>query len=206
MTSTLVFTLFFILAFVFILKDSIIVVKQQEAIVIESLGKFSRILYAGLHFIVPFVDAPRRINRIEKCITRDGHTYYAPVYSKIVDLKETVYDFQGQNIITKDNVKINVNVILDYQIIDPKKAVYQVENLPEAIKKLTQTNLRNLVGQLSLDEALVSRDVINDELREIFGKVADKWGIKVNRVELQDIIPPESIQQSMEKEKKTEQE
>ena len=95
--------------------------------------------------------------------------------------------------------------MLYFQIVDARRALYSIENLPEAIEKLTQTNLRNLVGQLALDETLVSRDIINDKLRDILDKATDKWGVKVNRVELQDIVPPASIQQAMEKEKKAEQ-
>ena len=192
-------------ALVILVKNCIIIVKQQQAVVIESFGKFSKILNPGLNFIMPIVDTPRQIIRIEKGRTLDGRLYYAPSYSKVIDLRETVYDFPRQNVITKDNVTISINALLYFQIVDPKRAVYQIENLPEAIEKLTQTNLRNLVGQLALDETLVSRDIINDKLREILDKATDKWGVKVNRVELQDIVPPASIQQAMEKEKKAEQ-
>ena len=137
--------------------------------------------------------------------TLDGRAYNQTVYSSRISLREAVYDFPRQNVITKDNVTISINALIFYQIIDAKKAVYNIENLPNAIEKLTQTNLRNLVGQLALDETLVSRDIINDKLREILDKATDKWGVKVNRVELQDIVPPASIQQAMEKEKKAEQ-
>ena len=143
--------------------------------------------------------------KIDKQKTMDGRTYSILNYSPRIDLRETVYDFPRQNVITKDNVTISINALLYFQIIDAKKAIYSIENLPEAIEKLTQTNLRNLVGQLALDETLVSRDIINDKLREILDKATDKWGVKVNRVELQDIVPPASIQQAMEKEKKAEQ-
>ena len=119
-------------------------------------------------------------------------------------MREAVYDFPRQNVITKDNASISINALLYFQIVDPKSAVYEIQNLPEAIEKLTQTNLRNLVGQLDLDESLVSRDKINHELRAILDDATNKWGVKVNRVELQDIIPPTDIQTAMEKQMKAE--
>ncbi len=192
------------LALIFVLKGCIIV-QQQEAVIIQRLGQYSKTLAPGLHWIVPFFDSPRPMLKIEKQKTLDGRTYSTITYSPRIDLRETVYDFPRQNVITKDNVTISINALLYFQIIDAQKALYSIENLPEAIEKLTQTNLRNLVGQLALDETLVSRDIINDKLREILDKATDKWGVKVNRVELQDIVPPASIQQAMEKEKKAEQ-
>ena len=183
----------------------IIIVQQQEAVIVQRLGQYSKTLSPGLHWIVPFIESPRPMLRIQKQKSFDGTTYSVLNYSPRIDLRESVYDFPRQNVITKDNVTISINALLYYQIIDAKKAIYSIENLPEAIEKLTQTNLRNLVGQLALDETLVSRDIINDKLREILDKATDKWGVKVNRVELQDIVPPASIQQAMEKEKKAEQ-
>ncbi len=198
------FSIIFIIILVIILSGMKIV-KQQEAMIIESFGKYSQTLTPGLHWITPFVDQPRHILRMEKRAGLDGRTFNSLVSSPRIDLRETVLDFPRQNVITKDNVTISINALLYFQIVDPKKALYQIENLPDAIEKLTQTNLRNLVGQLALDETLVSRDIINDKLREILDKATDKWGVKVNRVELQDIVPPSSIQNAMEKEKKAEQ-
>lgn len=194
-----------IIAVIIYVLKGIIIVQQQEAIIIQRLGQYSQTLAPGLHWIVPFIEAPRPMLKIEKQKTMDGRTYSVLSYSPRIDLRETVYDFPRQNVITKDNVTISINALLYFQIIDARKALYSIENLPEAIEKLTQTNLRNLVGQLALDETLVSRDIINDKLREILDKATDKWGVKVNRVELQDIVPPASIQQAMEKEKKAEQ-
>ena len=186
-------------------KACIIIVQQQEAVIIEDLGKFSRVLAPGLNFINPIFERPRPMLKLEKQRAIDGRVFSTQTYSPRIDLRETVYDFPRQNVITKDNVTISINALLYFQIVDAKKALYSIENLPEAIEKLTQTNLRNLVGHLALDETLVSRDIINDKLREILDKATDKWGVKVNRVELQDIVPPASIQQAMEKEKKAEQ-
>ena len=203
----MLFTLILILliaVIIFVLKAAVIV-RNQEAVIIEQLGKYSRILPPGLNWIIPVYETKRSMLKIDKQKGIDGRTYSVIRYSDVIDLRETVYDFPRQSVITKDNVTISINALLYFQIVDPKKAVYQIENLPEAIEKLTQTNLRNLVGQLALDETLVSRDTINDKLREVLDKATDKWGVKVNRVELQDIVPPASIQQAMEKEKKAEQ-
>jgi len=115
-----------------------------------------------------------------------------------------VYDFPRQNVITKDNVAIEINALLYFQITDPVKAVYEIANLPDAIEKLTQTTLRNVIGELDLDETLASRDTINAKLRAILDEATDKWGVKVNRVELQDINPPKDIKEAMEKQMRAE--
>ena len=116
-----------------------------------------------------------------------------------IDLREQIYDFPRQNVITKDNVSITINALIYFQIVDSKSAVYEIENLPDAIEKLTQTTLRNLVGQMDLQETLTSRGKINDELRTTLDEATNKWGVKVNRVEIQDIFPPADIQASMDK-------
>uniref|UniRef100_A0A2B4R8S9 Tail-specific protease n=1 Tax=Stylophora pistillata TaxID=50429 RepID=A0A2B4R8S9_STYPI len=121
-----------------------------------------------------------------------------------IDLRETVYDFPSQNVITKDNVNVQINALLYFQVMDPVKAVYEIENLPDAIEKLTQTTLRNVVGELELDESLSSRDIINSKLKSILDDATNKWGVKVNRVELQDINPPEDIKEAMEKQMRAE--
>ena len=133
-----------------------------------------------------------------------GESY--SVYSTVdkIDLRESVFDFPRQNVITKDNVTISINALLYFQIIDPKSAVYEIENLPEAIEKLTQTTLRNVIGEMDLDTTFTSRDIINEKLRAILDDATNKWGVKINRVELQDIIPPKEIQNAMEKQMKAE--
>ena len=190
-------------AIAIVLKGCIIV-EQQEVIIVQRLGKYKETLGAGLNFIVPFIDAPKSIYKKVSTTYPDGRTYSYMQKSNRLDLRETVYDFPRQNVITKDNVSISINALLYFQIIDPKSAVYEIQNLPDAIEKLTQTTLRNLVGQLDLDETLVSRDKINNELRAILDEATNKWGVKVNRVELQDIIPPSDIQSAMEKQMKAE--
>lgn len=182
----------------------ILIVQQQEVVIIERLGKYEKMLESGLNFILPILDAPRGMAKRVTQRGLDGTVYsYSKEVSRI-DLRETVFDFPRQNVITKDNVTITINALLYFQIVDAKKAVYAIANLPDAIEKLTQTTLRNLVGQLDLDETLVSRDKINQELRAILDEATNKWGVKVNRVELQDIIPPADIQSSMEKQMKAE--
>lgn len=191
------------LAIVFVSKG-VIIVQQAEVVIVERLGKFDRVLQSGFNFIIPVIEAPRAIDWKVTQKGFDGSTYSLIQKRTKIDLREAVYDFPRQNVITKDNVSISINALLYFQIIDPKSAVYEIQNLPEAIEKLTQTNLRNLVGQLDLDESLVSRDKINHELRAILDDATNKWGVKVNRVELQDIIPPSDIQSAMEKQMKAE--
>ena len=191
------------LAIVFVSKG-VVIVQQAEVVIVERLGKFDRILQSGFNFIVPVIEAPRAIDWKTTQKGFDGSTYSIIQKKTKIDLREAVYDFPRQNVITKDNVSISTNALLYFQIVDPKSAVYEIQNLPEAIEKLTQTNLRNLVGQLDLDESLVSRDKINHELRAILDDATNKWGVKVNRVELQDIIPPHDIQSAMEKQMKAE--
>ena len=183
---------------------SIIIVQQAEVVIVERLGKYHQTLEAGLNMIIPVIDVPRGVfwKVTQKGI--DGRSYSYIKERSRIDLREAVYDFPRQSVITKDNATISINALLYFQIVNPKSAVYEVQNLPEAIEKLTQTTLRNLVGQLDLDETLVSRDKINVELRSILDEATNKWGVKVNRVELQDIIPPVDIQTSMEKQMKAE--
>ena len=191
------------LAILFVSKG-VVIVQQAEVVIIERLGKFDRVLQSGFNFIIPVIEAPRAIDWKVTQKGFDGSTYSVIQKRTKIDLREAVYDFPRQNVITKDNVSISINALLYFQIVDPKSAVYEIQNLPEAIEKLTQTNLRNLVGQLDLDESLVSRDKINHELRAILDDATNKWGVKVNRVELQDIIPPADIQSAMEKQMKAE--
>ena len=185
-------------------SKGILIVQQAEVMIIERLGKYEKTLESGLNFIFPILEAPRGIAKKISQKSFDGSTYSFTKETPRIDLRETVYDFPRQNVITKDNVTITINALLYFQIVDAKKAGYSIANLPDAIEKLTQTNLRNLVGQLDLDETLVSRDKINQELRAILDEATNKWGVKINRVELQDIIPPADIQSSMEKQMKAE--
>lgn len=198
------FSVFLIVLAIMLVLKGVIIVQQAEVVVIERLGKFHKVLDSGFNWIIPILDAPRAIDWKVTQRGFDGTSYSVIQKKTRIDLREAVYDFPRQNVITKDNVSISINALLYFQIVDPKSAVYEIQNLPEAIEKLTQTNLRNLVGQLDLDESLVSRDKINHELRAILDDATNKWGVKVNRVELQDIIPPKDIQSAMEKQMKAE--
>ncbi len=198
------FLVFLIILAILFVSKGVIIVQQAEVVIVERLGKFDRVLQSGFNFIIPILEAPRAIDWKVTQKGFDGMTYSVIQKKTKIDLREAVYDFPRQNVITKDNVSISINALLYFQIIDPKSAVYEIQNLPDAIEKLTQTNLRNLVGQLDLDESLVSRDKINHELRAILDEATNKWGVKVNRVELQDIIPPSDIQSAMEKQMKAE--
>lgn len=178
-----------------LLKKSLVIIPQSETKIIERLGKYYATLKPGINVIIPFIDRAKEIVAI-----RRGRY----VYTNSIDLREQVYDFDKQNVITKDNVQTQINALLYFQIVDPFKAVYEISNLPNAIEKLTQTTLRNIIGELELDQTLTSRDTINTKLRAVLDDATNKWGIKVNRVELQDITPPESVLQAMEKQMQAE--
>ncbi|MBT5321724.1 MAG: SPFH/Band 7/PHB domain protein [Verrucomicrobiales bacterium] len=182
------------------------VVKQAEQIVIERFGKFDRILNSGLNIIVPIMDRPRPIFWRNKKTDISGIEYVITAERTTIDMREQVFDFAKQNVITKDNVTIEIDAMLYFQITNVHAAVYEIANLPDAIEKLCKTSLRNVAGNLSLDECLTSRDQINGELLVIMDEATDKWGVKVNRVELKDITPPPDIQEAMEKQMRAERE
>ena len=183
-----------VLAVIFI-KMSVVIIPQSETRIIERLGKYYATLKPGINIIIPFIDRAKII------MTLNRGRY---VYSSTIDLREQVYDFDKQNVITKDNIQMQINALLYFQIVDPFKAVYEINNLPNAIEKLTQTTLRNIIGELELDQTLTSRDTINTKLRAVLDDATNKWGIKVNRVELQDITRPVSVLQAMEKQMQAE--
>ena len=176
-------------------KMAIVIIPQSETRIIERLGRYYATLKPGINIIIPFIDKAKVI------VTYQRGRY---TYSNHIDLREQVYDFDKQNVITKDNIQMQINALLYFQIVDPFKAVYEINNLPNAIEKLTQTTLRNIVGEMELDQTLTSRDVINTKLRGVLDDATNKWGIKVNRVELQDITPPQSVLQAMEKQMQAE--
>lgn len=167
-----------------ILILSIKVVKQSDAVVIERLGKYHKTLTTGIHMVAPFFDRAL----------------------PTISLKEKVADFPPQPIITKDNVTMQIDTVVYYQITDPKLYAYGVERPVNAIENLTATTLRNIVGELELDETLTSRDTVNAKMREILDVATDPWGIKINRVELKNIDPPKSIREAMEKQMRAERE
>ena len=170
-----------VLAFILIISN-IIVVQQSKAYVIERLGAFQAVWGVGLHLKIPFIDRVARR----------------------VSLKEQVHDYPPQPVITKDNVTMQIDTVVYFQITDPKLYTYGVEMPMAAMETLTATTLRNIIGDLELDQTLTSRDIINTKMRAILDEATDPWGIKVNRVELKNILPPADIQSSMEKQMKAE--
>ncbi len=197
----IIFVAIFVIVFV---AAGLKIIQQAETMIIERLGKYNRTLKSGVNIIWPILDKPRQIMwRFKKTDVSGAEIIISKLISK-VDLREQVYDFPKQNVITKDNVTIEIDALLYFQITDPMKAIYEIANLPNAIEKLTQTTLRNVIGELDLDGCLVSRDTINSKLRAILDEATDKWGVKVNRVELQDINPPKEIQEAMEKQMRAE--
>ena len=204
MTPGTIILLLLALFVVFIVAKGLRIVQQSESMVIERLGKYQKTLTAGINVIIPIVDKPREIiSRFTRDLP-DGNKYVQFVKKERVDLRESVFDFPRQNVITKDNVMTEINALLYFQVMDPVKAMYEIENLPMAIEKLTQTTLRNVIGEMDLDECLTSRDTINGKLRQILDEASHKWGVKVNRVELQDINPPRDIREAMEKQMRAE--
>lgn len=171
-----------IIAIVAVALRSVIVVRQATAAVIERLGQYSRTLQPGLHVLIPFIESVRRI----------------------VDLREQVWDYPPQDIITKDNVVVKIDNVMYYMVTDPVKAVYEVQDVDQAILKLTQTAIRNVCGNLTLDELLTSREKINEILRHDLDVATDPWGIKITRVEIKTIMPPPEIQEAMTKQMKAE--
>lgn len=167
-----------------VLASSIRIVSESNAYVIEFLGKYNRTLEAGIHFIIPFFER----------------------VAKKVSLKEQVCDFPPSGTISKDNVQLSIDSVVYYRVSDPKLYTYGVSNPIFAIENLTATTLRNIIGELELDETLTSRDIINGKMKEILDEATDPWGIKVTRVELKNIMPPQEIQAAMEKQMRAERE
>tara|TARA_Y100000385_G_scaffold290256_1_gene362665 strand:- start:835 stop:1797 length:963 start_codon:yes stop_codon:yes gene_type:complete len=180
------------------------IVQQSETVIIERLGKYHSTLSSGLNIIIPVIDKPRQIIWRYSSEGPMGNTIVRYVKENRIDLREAVYDFPKQNVITRDNIVTEINALIYFQIMEPQRAVYEIANLPQAIEKLTQTSLRNVIGEMDLDDTLSSRDTINSKLQEILDDATNKWGVKVNRVELQDINPPMDIREAMEKQMRAE--
>ncbi|MCH5180312.1 MAG: SPFH/Band 7/PHB domain protein [Erysipelotrichales bacterium] len=186
-TSPLLILLIIALAIIVIVliimfAKCIVIVPQAHTVIIQRLGKYHKTLDAGFHVLAPFIDSK----------------------AKTITLKEIVADFKPQPVITKDNVTMQIDTVVYYQITDPKLYAYGVDNPINAIENLSATTLRNLIGDLELDQTLTSRDTINQKMRIILDEATDPWGIKVNRVELKNILPPKDIQEAMEKQMRAE--
>lgn len=184
-TSSVVSLIVLLLIVIFVISTvlrAVRIVPQATAVIVERLGRYSRTLDAGLHFLVPFVDRPRAV----------------------VDLREQVVSFPPQPVITSDNLVVSIDTVIYFQPTDPKAAVYEIANYIQGIEQLTVTTLRNVIGSLDLEQTLTSRDQINGQLRGVLDGTTGRWGIRVNRVELKAIDPPASVQDSMEKQMRAE--
>ncbi|HHU62390.1 MAG TPA: SPFH/Band 7/PHB domain protein [Natronincola sp.] len=179
-------------------------VGQSEVIVIERLGKYHRTAESGLNIIIPILDKPKYIQ--ERLMTKDvdGKIIVRERVTNRIDLREQVQDFPHQSVITMDNVSMNIDAVLYYQVMDPVRATYEIANLPYALETLTKTTLRSVIGEMDLDETLASREEINNKLRTMLDQATDKWGIHVTRVEILDIIPPATIREAMENQMRAE--
>lgn len=177
MIPFVIFLIIFFAILAFLIYKSVKVVNQSEVYVIERLGKFHKIADAGLTFIIPFIDRVRFV----------------------VSLKQQTLDIKPQEVITKDNVTIKINTVVFYKIIDPARAVYEIQSLKKSIEYLSITTTRDIVGKLDLDSTFTSRDLINDQLKMVLNEATSQWGCRVERVEVQDITPPEDIRTAMEK-------
>src|SRR5687767_3546721 len=194
------------LAGLFVGTKSFKIVGQAEVMVIERLGRFHRLARSGFNILIPFIERPKSIDvrYFEADVT--GVKRIAAGSTTRIDLREQVLNFPSQPVITKDNVTIDIDAVLYYRVADPQKATYAVQNLPYALETLTRTTLRNIVGEMELDQTLASRDQINKRMREVIEEAAVSWGVDVTRVELQAIEPPRDIQQSMELQMRAERE
>ncbi|HCY51318.1 MAG TPA: peptidase [Clostridiales bacterium] len=183
-TGLIIALVVLIVVLIVILATCVKIVRQSTIVIVERIGKYHKTLESGLHFIAPFIDRTL----------------------KPISLKEKVADFRPQAVITKDNVTMQIDTVVYFQVTDPKLFTYGVESPLMAIENLTATTLRNLVGELELDGTLTSRDTVNAKMRIILDEATDPWGIKINRVELKNILPPKDIQQAMEKQMRAERE
>lgn len=206
MTVTLVALLIVLGVVLSIGRSAFRIVGQAEVMVIERLGRFNRVARSGFNFLVPFIDRPRTIDVRVFDTDVNGVKRVTAGSTSRIDLREQVLNFPSQPVITKDNVTIDIDAVIYYRVADPQKATYAVQNLPFALETLTRTTLRNIVGEMELDQTLGSRDTINKRMRDVIEEASIGWGVDVTRVELQAIEPPRDIQQSMELQMRAERE
>jgi len=180
--------------FLFLVFKGIRIVPQAQVMMIERLGRFHKVAESGLNFIFPIIDAVRPFKGDHMKMTRT------------IELREQVMDFPPQPVITKDNVALQVDSVIYFRIIDPRRAMYEIEDLSNAIRQLAVTTMRNIMGELDLDETLTSRDTVNAKLQRVLDEATDIWGVKVTRVELKNINPPIEIEEAMSRQMKAERE
>lgn len=193
-----------LMVIIFVIKG-LMIVQQSEAVVIERLGSYHKTLQPGINWIIPFVDLPRSIKMRRYQVIKNEQVAVVVEETRI-DRRETVLDFPSQSVITGDNVSVTVNGALYFQVIDPERAVYQAENLVQAIEILAKTSLRSEVGKMELDKLFESRQEINDKLQIVMDEAGNKWGVKVTRVEIQDIDIPKDVEDAMRKQMTAERE
>lgn len=202
--TLLVAVVFTVVILVFVIKG-LMIVQQSEAVVIERLGSYNKTLSPGVNWVIPFIDKPRSI-KVRRYQAIGGQNVAMVTEELRIDRRETVLDFPGQSVVTADNVSVNVNGALYFQVIDPERAVYQTENLIQAIEILAKTSLRSEMGKMELDKLFESRQEINDKLQVVMDEAGNKWGVKVTRVEIQDIIIPAEVEDAMRKQMAAERE
>lgn len=181
---------------IFIIAKGLMIVQQSESVVVERLGSFNRVLESGVNIIVPFIDKPRPIT-MTRYKRVDGQFIPQTKEETRIDRRETVMDFPGQAVVTTDNVTVHIDGVLYYTIVTPENVVYQVENMSQAVETLAKTTLRSVVGQMELDKLFASRSEVNADIQLAMEEPASKWGIKINRVELQDIQMPVEVEEAM---------
>src|SRR5690242_17927096 len=198
----------FVIIFIAIITvaKTVKIIGQAEVMVIERWGRFNRIARSGLNVLIPYMERPKAIDVRFLEADVGGQKRIASRTTSRIDLREQVLSFPSQPVITKYNVTIDIDAVLYYRIADPQKATYAIQNLPFALETLTRTTLRNIVGDIELDQTLASRDMINKKMREVIEEASIGWGVDVTRVELQAIEPPRDIQQSMELQMRAERE
>lgn len=195
-TPGLIISLIVVAIGIFIIAKGLVIIRQSEVMVIERLGSFNRVLESGVNIIIPFVERPRPITMIR--YMRMGEEYHPMTTDEIrIDRRETVMDFPGQPVVTTDNVTVKINGALYYQIIDPRRAVYEVANMSQAVEVLAKTTLRSVVGKMELDKLFESRAEVNNAIQAEMEDAASKWGVKLTRVEVQDINMPEEVEDAM---------
>ncbi len=194
-----------IVAVIFILAiKGLVRVAQAEVIVVERLGKFHRLAESGIRIIWPLLDQKKKVYARVMKTDAEGKSFTITTLVDRIDLREQILDFPKQTVITKDNVTIDIDSVFYYRITDPVRATYEIANLPYAIEMLVQTTLRNIIGEMDLDQTLASREIINNKLRRVLDETTANWGVTVTRVEIQNIEPPPEVKITMERQMRAE--
>lgn len=204
-TTIVIIVLAVVFITIFLLSKTIYLVRQAEVMILERFGRYKKTLRPGLHFVIPIIETPRKINwRYMDVKNNNSNASVVSSSRDRVDLREHVIDFGKQHVITKDTVQVDVDALVYFRITDPRLAVYKIQNLPDAVELLVQSTLRNIIAQMSLDDTFSSRDQINKQLLGKIAGDAERWGVSVTRVEIFNINPPNDIKATMEQQIKAE--